>query len=179
MLILPTMRRNDPFTLIELVVVMVIIAMATGIAVATFRGESPVRKLSSAGLAFETFCAGVRYQAQESGEDRIVYLDTGEAVLLVKTPLPPDTREEDLPQEEEEARIIKRWHFPEGFTLDPETLELPEGSEDEEEIELFRFFPDGGAAGMMELTFTFKELKRRYRISPLTGQMSLIPEEEE
>ena len=44
--------------------------------------------------------------------------------------------------------------------------------------ELFRFFPDGGASGIRELTFSVKELKRSYRISPLTGQLSLMEVEE-
>ena len=176
------MRRNDPFTLIELVVVMTIAAMATGLAVATFRGESPSRKLQSACLEFETFCAGVRYQAQEFGEDRIVYLNIEESSLIVKAPPVEKDGEADTEEStlEEEEKIISRWKFPEDFSLDLEALENREEKEDEEEngIELFRFFPDGGASGMMELTFAVKELRRQYRISPLTGQLSPLEVEE-
>jgi prepilin-type N-terminal cleavage/methylation domain-containing protein len=178
------MRRNDPFTLIELVVVMTIAAVATGLAVSTFRNESPSRKLQRASLEFETFCAGVRYQAQEFGEDRIVYLDSAESSLVVKAPETEmeEDEEEDMEEEEkekilfrddDEEKIISRWKFPEDFSLD-----LEENEEDGELIELFRFFPDGGASGIRELTFSVKELKRSYRISPLTGQLSLVEVEE-
>ena len=177
------MRRNDPFTLIELVVVMTIAAVATGLAVSTFRNESPSRKLQRACLEFETFCAGVRYQAQEFGEARIVYLDSAESSLVVKAPETEkeEDEEEDSGEEEEkissgnddEEKIISRWKFPEDFSLD-----LEESDEDGELTELFRFFPDGGAAGIRELTFSVKELKRSYRISPLTGQLSLMEVEE-
>ena len=177
------MRRNDPFTLIELVVVMTIAAVATGLAVSTFRNESPSRKLQRACLEFETFCAGVRYQAQEFGEDRIVYLDSAESSLVVKAPETEkeEDEEEDSGEEKEkissgnddEEKIISRWKFPEDFSLD-----LEESDEDGELTELFRFFPDGGASGIRELTFSVKELKRSYRISPLTGQLSLMEVEE-
>lgn len=168
------MLRNDPFTLIELVVVMTIVAVATGLAVASFRGESPVRKLQSAGQDFETFCAGVRYQAQEHGEDRIVFLDAEERQLIVKAPEDEVKKnDEESVELTDEEKILSRWKFPEEFSLD-----LEDETEDTEELELFRFFPDGGASGMRELTFSIKELKRRYRISPLTGQLFLVEEDE-
>ena len=162
---------------------MTIAAVATGLAVSTFRNESPSRKLQRACLEFETFCAGVRYQAQEFGEDRIVYLDSAESSLVVKAPETEkeEDEEEDSGEEKEkissgnddEEKIISRWKFPEDFSLD-----LEESDEDGELTELFRFFPDGGASGIRELTFSVKELKRSYRISPLTGQLSLMEVEE-
>jgi cyclic dehypoxanthinyl futalosine synthase len=57
----------------------------------------------------------------------------------------------------DEEKILSHWKFPEEFSLD-----LEDETEDTEELELFRFFPDGGASGMRELTFSIKELKRRY-----------------
>ena len=92
-----------------------------------------------------------------------------------------EDEEEDSGEEEEkissgnddEEKIISRWKFPEDFSLD-----LEESDEDGELTELFRFFPDGGASGIRELTFSVKELKRSYRISPLSGQLSLMEVEE-
>ena len=81
-----TMLRNNSFTLIEIVIVMAVILLATGIAVATYRGESPARVLDSTSLEFEAFCAGVRYQAMEHGEERIVSLDPQNHRLVMLKP---------------------------------------------------------------------------------------------
>ena len=151
------MSRNNPFTLIELTVVMAIILLVTGIAVAAFRGESPYRKLQSTALEFETFCAGVRYQAMEHGEERIVAMDPENRQLVM---LKPKKNEE-----EEEEDIRTRWIFPEEFLLE---LEQDSGSE---LVELFRFFPDGGASGMRELIFKYHTFQKKYIISPLTGRI--------
>ena len=86
---------------------MAIILLVTGIAMAAFRGESPYRKLQSTALDFETFCAGVRYQAMEHGEERIVSLDLENRRLVMQT---PRSGEED---EQEEIRT--KWTFPEKF----------------------------------------------------------------
>ena len=43
------------FTLLELVVAIAVIALTTALAVVSFRGESPVQQLNSAGLRFEAF----------------------------------------------------------------------------------------------------------------------------
>ena len=152
-----TMSRNKPFTLIELTVVMAIILLVTGIAVAAFRGESPYRKLQSTALDFETFCAGVRYQAMEHGEERIVSMDPENRQLVMQKPQKED--------EEEEEDIRTRWTFPEEFSLE---LENDSGSE---LIELFRFFPDGGASGMRELVFKYHSFQKKYTLSPLTGRI--------
>ena len=155
----PIMSRNNPFTLIEITVVMAIILLATGLTVAAFRGESPARKLQSTALEFETFCAGVRYQAMEHGEERIVSLDLQNRQLVMRKP------EKEGEEEEDPAEIRTRWTFPENFSLN---MENDPGSE---LVELFRFFPDGGASGMRELVFRYKSLERKYKISPLTGRL--------
>lgn len=164
----PTMQRNNPFTLIEITVVMAIILLATGLAVAAYRGESPARKLQSTSLEFETFCAGVRYQAMEHGEERIVALDLQNRKLIMKE---PEAEEETDPAEEEE-KIRTSWTFPEEFSI---ALENDPGTES---IDLFRFFPDGGASGMRELLFRYKSLEKRYKISPLTGRLFAEESEE-
>ena len=79
-------------------------------------------------------------------------------------------------------RNVRKVFYPgtvnEKVALNDISLDLEDETEDTEELELFRFFPDGGASGMRELTFSIKELKRRYRISPLTGQLFLVEEDE-
>ena len=67
--------------------------------------------------------------------------------------------------EEEEEDIRTRWLFPEEFSLE---LEQDSGSE---LVELFRFFPDGGASGMRELIFKYHTFQKKYIISPLTGRI--------
>lgn len=162
--ILPTMSRNNSFTLIEIIAVITVMALAAGIAVSTLRGPSPARQMESASLEFETFCAGVRYQAMEHGEERIVFLDVNNRQLLMKKP-----ESDELQEEPDEIRT--KWTFPEEFTLE---IENDTG---EELFELFRFFPDGGASGLRELDFRCRSLQRKYTVSPLTGR--LISEEAE
>ena len=162
----PIMQRNNLFTLIELVAVMAIISIATGLAVSTFRDESPIRKLQRACLEFEAFATGIRYQAMESGEERIISLDPEGNRLAVTTPLTEEEKAEDagdiLPE-----NIRTFWKFPEGISLEQENLS------DGELLELFRFFPDGGASGTLELIFKYRSLERHYTISPLTGRLLL------
>ena len=166
MLISPIMLRNNPFSLIEIVVVMAVIALATGIAVSTLRGRSPARQLESTSLEFETFCAGVRYQAMEHGEERIVSLDLINHCLIMTKPVAEGEEAEPL----EEIRT--KWSFPEDFSLEVEN------DSGEETFELFRFFPDGGASGMRELVFRYRSLVRKYTVSPLTGRLLLQESEE-
>lgn len=153
------MSRNNFFTLIELTVVMAIILLAAGIAVAAFREESPYRKLESTALEFETFCAGVRYQAMEHGEERIVAMDADNRKLIMQI---PDKKNDEF---EEGPKVRTEWSFPEDFSLDLEN------SSESEPLELFRFFPDGGASGMRQLIFKYKNLEKKYTISPLTGRI--------
>ena len=125
-------------------------------------------KLQSTSLEFETFCAGVRYQAMEHGEERIVALDLQNRKLIMKEP----ETEEETDTAEEEEKIRTSWTFPEEFSI---ALENDPGTES---IELFRFFPDGGASGMRELVFRYKSMEKRYKISPLTGRLFAEESEE-
>ena len=162
----PTMLRNNSFTLIEIVIVVAVILLATGIAVATYRGDSPARVLDSTSLDFEAFCAGVRYQAMEHGEERIVSLDPQNHRLVMLKPTEKGSEEETSPE------IRAKMSLPEEMTLDIEN------DSDEEYTELFRFFPDGGASGKRELIFRYNSLQRKYVISPLTGKLYVEETEE-
>ena len=54
--------------------------------------------------------------------------------------------------------------------LNTQVLELEQDS-GSELVELFRFFPDGGASGMRELIFKYHTFQKKYIISPLTGRI--------
>ena len=60
------------FTLIELVVVLVIMMVVTGIAVTAMRSETPSEILERNTLEIEAFLARVRYRCAESGRDYVV-----------------------------------------------------------------------------------------------------------
>ena len=175
-----TTAEKNTFTLLELVVVISILALASSLAVATFRGESPARQMENASLQFEAFCAKVRFNAMENGEDRIVLLNPDTRQFLVKIP------EEFQPKENEgtttvetehsttdgENRVfLPKWTLPENFTLERADFDPSELSEDGT-LELFRFFPDGGASGRRTLELKYKNLRRTFDISPLTGLMT-------
>ena len=69
------------FTLLELIVVMSILFLASAMAVAVFRKESSSKRLESASLQWQNFCAGVRYRAVESGKMRQILFDPQERVF--------------------------------------------------------------------------------------------------
>lgn len=158
------------FTLLELVAVIAIIALATSLAVPAFRGESPAQNLRNAVLGFEEFCARVRYSAMENGADRVVVFDLPERRFSAKN---PDLTEEDMIPGEEELQLL--WELPDGVEFDSET----EHSEPDEtgNLELFRFFSDGSANASREFILRCRNLRCRFAVSPLTGLL-LVKEEE-
>ena len=154
-----------------------ILALASSLAVATFRGESPARQMENASLQFEAFCAKVRFNAMENGEDRIVLLNPDTRQFLVKIPeefQPKDSEEATTGEKEpysadgENRVFLPKWTLPENFTLERADFDPSELSEDGT-LELFRFFPDGGASGRRSLELKYKNLRRTFDISPLTG----------
>lgn len=177
---------RNPFTLLELVVVISILALASTFAVATFRGESPARQMENASLQFEAFCAKVRFNAMENGEDRIVLLNPDTRQFLVKIPEEFQEKENEQsaigeistanPNGDGDGKIfLPKWTLPEEFSLERADFDPSELSEDGT-LELFRFFPDGGASGRRTLELKYKNLRRTFDISPLTG---LITSKEE
>ncbi|MDR0933172.1 MAG: prepilin-type N-terminal cleavage/methylation domain-containing protein [Victivallales bacterium] len=161
------MRRTS-FTLLELVAVMAIIAVATSLAVSSFRGESPARKVENTSLEFASWCAQVRYSAMESGTERIVSFSPDEQKFFAQDSAQNLAQNVDASEPIDE-KPPKEWRLPEEFELDPETLiaDMSEGGT----IEIFRFFPDGSANASREFLLKFKNLQRRFRVSPLTGML--------
>lgn len=179
-------RRQGHFTLIELVVVLAVVMISLGIVVAAFRGESAARQLESAGLGFETFCARARFQAQEHGEDIIVCFSPVTKNFITKRAL----SEDELAAEErkrlehtdgEEALppppAVLKWKLPDNTVINEENFSAEEAGEDGM-YEIFRFFPDGGASGIRRFKLQCKALSATYDISPLTGLLITVKEED-
>lgn len=170
------MRRRG-FTLLELVAAIAIIALAVGLAVSTLRTESPVQRLNSAGLQFEEFCMRVRFQALENGADRIVAFNPGEKQFFMRIPAEfvpeeePESSEGLLPAESAKT-IVPEWKLPEQFDLGESLFEESDLDENGT-VELFRFFPDGGASGRRRFELHFRTLRRIFEISPLTGRLTV------
>lgn len=202
-------QRNTPsrirgFTLLELIVVISVMLLVLGLAVTSFRGESPARLLERSTLEFESFCAAVRYQAMEKGEDRIVVFVPETRVFRMRIPAPsaddedgngaygeiffPNGENSSLPEDAflfgntpEEGKSSIQWILPEAFVLEWDSIssgsfpDSPESPE-EEEYELFRFFPNGSAAGKRKLSFRMKGMTRTMEVSALTGLLRVTKE---
>lgn len=170
-------ERRSSFTLLEIIVVITVLTLASSLAVATFRGESPARQMENAALQFESFCAKVRFNAMENGEDRIVLFNPDSQQFLSRIPdefLPDDAAEQAAA--EETKSFLPKWKLPENFNLERNRFDPSEISEDGT-IEMFRFFPDGGASGRRSLELKYKNLRRTFDISPLTGLLTSTEEE--
>ena len=159
--------RGKPFTLLELMVVMAIIAITTTLAVSTFRGESPARKVENASLSFHAFCARVRYAAMENGADRVVAFDSAARRFVAEDPNAAIDGEEKTP-----ATVA--WDLPEDFELDSSMDDAEYGERGT--VEIFRFFSDGSANAAREFILRYRKSQRRFLVSPLTGLL-LVNEE--
>ncbi|MBQ9338318.1 MAG: type II secretion system protein [Lentisphaeria bacterium] len=169
--------KKHPFTLLELVVVITIMFIAAGMGIAVIRDKSPSRKLEDASLEWEEFCARVRFQALESGEEREIVFDPANRLFKMRV---PEKEETDEP-EEEPAYIPGKieWKIPEDFELGEDYS--ADGNEDADEdglLPMFKFYSDGGASGRRRLELRIGELKRSFEVSALTGRVIPVREEE-
>lgn len=177
----------SPFTLLELIVVIAVLSLVLAVVAAAFRGESPGRLMASASIEFETFCARVRFQALEHGEDRIVAFDPEKKLFFAAVPIDLERDdevriEEGDKEDQEEAEKLKKvpestaenarvkWKLPDKFELDEEEVDLS-GVNEHGWLEIFRFLPDGGAVGRRKFQMIYKNAARTFEISALTGKM--------
>jgi len=142
-------RKNQGFTLVELMVVMVIIALVMGL-VAT----SLSRSISGAEARAATrkVVASLRYTRARA------IIDKSEQVFLVNT--------------EERSYVApgrKQVNLPEGVDVTITTARSELTSED---VAGIRFFPDGGSTGG-HIELTINEREYRINIAWLTGEASL------
>ncbi|MBO4630844.1 MAG: hypothetical protein J5858_02870 [Lentisphaeria bacterium] len=165
--------RKQPFTLLELIVVMTVMFLAAGMGIALFKGQSPVRKLENAALEWEEFCARVRYQALESGEEREIVFDPENRLFKMKIP----TQEEN-PEEGEPPKSKLEWKIPEDFELGKNFPPPEEEPDDDGTLPMFKFYSDGGASGHRKLELRIGELKRNFEVSALTGRIIEVKDEE-
>ena len=141
--------RRASFTLIEILVVIAIISIATGLAVAAFRGESPSQLLERTSLEFQAFCARVRYRAAEEGREWGVYFNPEERTFSARAILSSSELEAlETSGEESGLPSTLTWRLPEKLEFGedgaPEEVEDEEGEGtklarqlDQEESELF------------------------------------------
>ena len=161
------MRRD--FTLVELIVVLVIIMLLTGLAVSSLRGESPSAALNRNTLELEAFLARVRFLCAESGRDYVVRWYPDDRMFCAHA----DYTEEELRDMEgsvTDGAFSERFKFPENvevFTV--------EGAEDaareQEYVEIFRFYPTGGASCVNRPGMRIGTLARFFDISFFSGRL--------
>lgn len=167
--------KKHPFTLLELIVVMTVMFLAAGMGVALFKGQSPARKLENASLEWEEFCARVRYQALETGEEREIVFDPGSRIFKMRQ---PETDKPDEADPEELPRSKIEWKIPEDFETGNDFSTINEEPDEDGTFPIFKFYSDGSASGRRRLELKIGELHRTFEISPLTGRVITVPEEE-
>lgn len=188
------MKIRRSFTLVELIVVIAIIALAVGMASVTMRRDASAVKFEQAVREFQSFVARARAQAMELGADRsIIYLPVERQFVVSETPV--EAVDEEVPATQfhvpEEFRIVDEaeeveeqptsgltemsWQLPDDYEF--AAIDFESSSDYEEELEIFRFFPDGSGSGRRQFTMQYKNLKKIMEISPLTGLLKITEEE--
>lgn len=193
------MRRN--FTLLELVVAMAVIALSTGLAVATFRGESDSRSMDDFLLNLDAYFSRVRYRATEEGCTWEVYFDQADRTFHACRRMTAAEHEEQESGDGAPPPVLK-WSYPEKITLS--AVEI--GGEDAVETvdkkvsiveqrradadaanadyvppgdRTFYFYADGFVGGAFRLEAECGSVSRALEVSPLTGRLIEIEPEAE
>ena len=155
------MSRRKPFTLVEVVVVIVIMVLTGAVAVSAMRTDSTSRLVKRTTSEFRSLCSRVRYKAMEMVEDRMVVYDPEKRVFSMARPI----RNQDEYLEYEDGFVPldgAKWELPEEFELT---------TDENRPLEVFRFYPDGGASGKWNLTLAIagKDLAMEISVAKLTG----------
>ena len=140
---------------------MIVIMVVTGaIAVSTLRTDSTARLVRSATNDFRSLCSRVRFKAMEMSEDRMVVYVPDEHTFYMARPVA--NQEESM--EYEYGFVIlntAKWTLPEEFEL---------AVENSDPVEVFRFYPDGGASGT-SFNLACKGHAMEIGVTKLTGSM--------
>ena len=166
---------RNRFTLIEMIVVLTIMVVAVAVVVASFRGDTPSVVLDNAALDLEAYLAQVRYRAAEMGRDYVVKYPFGGKKLIAS---PDYSREELATIELENVTTVEELKFriPENCTMITES-----GAEkllaQEQRLEIFRFFPDGGGSSANRPVMKCENLSRSFDIAFLTGRLTVSSED--
>lgn len=150
--------KRSPFTLVEVVVVIVIMAVAGSLVTRALRPESTSRIVQRCSIEFEAFCGRVRASSMTYAEDRsILYIPESHYFVMAD---PTRLDENDVP---ELLQYIK-WKLPDDFTIETE----------EDYVEVFRFFPDGGASSVHNFQMKCRDQMYEFSISALTGVLNVV-----
>ena len=100
--------------------------------------------------------------------------------LRVPAEFLPDKTEPSVEEtgQETEKTVVQEWKLPEHFELGEGLFDESELGEDGT-VELFRFFPDGGASGKRRFELHLRSLKRIFEISPPTGRLMIYDDTED
>ena len=155
------MSRRKPFTLVEVVVVIVIMVLTGAVAVSALRTDSTSRLIRRTTNEFRSLCSRVRYKAMEMGEDRMVVYDPEKRIFSMARPT--QNLEEEMEYEDGFVPLDgAKWELPEEFELT---------TDENRPLEVFRFYPDGGASGKWNLTLAVagKDIAMEISVAKLTG----------
>ena len=156
---------RSKFTLIELIVSLVIVSLLTALAVSSLREESPASALNQQVLTLEAWCAAVRYACAEKGSDYSIRF-VPEAKFFYACVVENNPETETVVPESGPMRL----NFPERIEIS--TVESAEEEAREEDfVEIFRFYPNGGAACINRPVFKCGTLAKYFDISFLNGQL--------
>ena len=151
-------------------VVIVIMVLTGVIAAVSLRSESLSNLMKRTSNDFRALCSHVRYKAMETGTDRMVVYDPEKTMFFMARPVA--NQEEAM--EYEDGFVIEKevkWRLPEEFELK---------TEDNHPMEVFRFYPDGGASGKWDLNLACKDrdFGVTIRVAKLTGAVTVVDSEE-
>ena len=151
--------RRKSFTLIEVVVVIAIMIVTGAVVISAMRTDSTSRLIARSSNDFRSLCSRVRYKAMEMGEDRMVVYDPQQHMFYMARPV---ANEEEAMEYEDGFVIVKsvKWELPEEFELT---------TEEDRPLEVFRFYPDGGASGRWQLNLVCKGHVMEISVAKLTG----------
>ena len=167
--------RRHHFTLIEMIVVLAIMVIAVAVVAASFRGDAPSIVLDNAALDLEAYLAQVRYRAAEMGRDYVVKYPFGGRELIAS---PDYSRAELETIELENVTSVEELKFriPENCSMITES-----GAEkllaQEQKLEIFRFYPDGGGSAANRPVLKCENLSRSFDIAFLTGRLTVSNED--
>ena len=153
-------------------VVIVIMVLVGTIAVMSIRSESMTVVLKRTRNEFCSLCSRIRFKAMESGQDRMVVYDPEKRMFFMGRP-PANMEEQN--EAGDDGFIIEedvKWQMPEEFELT---------TEDNHPLEVFRFYPDGGASGRWKLTLASKdnEFGIVIEVARLTGAVTVREREQD
>lgn len=161
--------RKNVFTLIEIIVVLVIIMLITGIAVASLRGESPSTVLNRTTLELEAYLAKIRFLCAESGRDYVVRFYPDRKMFCAHIDYTVSELE-DMERDITESGLSEKFTFSENVEVF--TVEAAEdGAMEADYVEIFRFYPTGGASCINRPGIRVENLSKFFDISFFSGQL--------